>query len=247
MITLADRVKETTTSTGTGTINLGGAQTGYRTFVSGIGTTNQTDYVIADQNGANWEVGAGVVTSGSPDTLTRATVYASSNAGALVNFTAGTKDVFCVRRANAAPIYVTKTGDESRQSTTTLTGDSDLAFPVLANTLYLFEFCVFFGTPTTGGFKYDLNHSVGIGAGWLDSIHEMLVPGATAWSNIGIDNALNVVRNTVVSGADAFVRITGRLHNGANAGFVNIRWAQQASQASNTSVWNGSWVSYKGV
>jgi hypothetical protein len=89
---LADRVKETTTTTGTGTVTLLGASTGYQSF-SAIGNGNSTYYTIADQNGSNWEVGIGTYTS-SGTTLSRTTVLSSSNSGSLVSFTAGTKDVF---------------------------------------------------------------------------------------------------------------------------------------------------------
>lgn len=92
-LVLADRVKETTTSTGTTAITLAGASTGYQTFSSAVGNANTTYYTIADQSGANWEVGIGTYTSAG-DTLSRDTVLASSNAGALVIFTSGTKDVF---------------------------------------------------------------------------------------------------------------------------------------------------------
>lgn len=90
----ADRVLESSTTTGTGTFSLGGAQTGYRTFVAGIGSGNVCCYGIWNQNTNEYEVGYGTVTSGSPDTLTRTTVFTSSNSNALVNFSAGTKDVF---------------------------------------------------------------------------------------------------------------------------------------------------------
>jgi hypothetical protein len=89
---LADRVKETTTTTGTGTVTLLGASAGYQSF-SAIGNTNTTYYTIAAQTGTEWEVGIGTYTS-SGTTLARTTVISSSNAGSLVNFTAGTKDVF---------------------------------------------------------------------------------------------------------------------------------------------------------
>ena len=89
---LADRVKETTTTTGTGTVTLLGASTGFQSF-SAIGNTNTTYYTIAGQTTSEWEVGIGTYTS-SGTTLARTTVIASSNAGALVNFSAGTKDVF---------------------------------------------------------------------------------------------------------------------------------------------------------
>jgi hypothetical protein len=89
---LADRVKETTTTAGTGTVTLLGASTGYQSF-SAIGNGNTTYYTIAGQTGSEWEVGIGTYTS-SGTTLSRDTVLASSNAGSLVVFSAGTKDVF---------------------------------------------------------------------------------------------------------------------------------------------------------
>ena len=89
---LADRVKETTTTTGTGTLTLLGASTGFQSF-SAIGNTNTTYYTIAAQTGTEWEVGIGTYST-SGTTLARTTVISSSNAGSLVNFTAGTKDVF---------------------------------------------------------------------------------------------------------------------------------------------------------
>lgn len=100
-LVLADRVKETTTSTGTTAITLAGALTGYQTFSSAVGNTNTTYYTIADQSGANWEVGIGTYTSAG-NTLSRDTVLASSNAGALVTFTSGTKDVFVTYPAEKA-------------------------------------------------------------------------------------------------------------------------------------------------
>jgi hypothetical protein len=100
-LVLADRVKETTTSTGTTAITLAGAATGYQTFSSAVGDANTTYYTIADQTGANWEVGIGTYTT-IGNTLSRDTVLASSNAGSLVTFPAGTKDVFVTYPAERA-------------------------------------------------------------------------------------------------------------------------------------------------
>jgi len=91
-LVLADRVQETTTTTGTGSVTLGGAVLGYQSFAV-VGNTNTTFYCIADQGGANWEVGIGTYSTTGP-TLARTTVLASSNSGSLVNFTAGIKTVF---------------------------------------------------------------------------------------------------------------------------------------------------------
>lgn len=98
MLKLADRVKETTTTTGTGAVSLAGAAAGYRSFVSGIGNGHTCYYCIA--GGSEWEVGIGTVTDAATDTLSREKVLASSNAGALVNFSAGTKDVFVTSPAS---------------------------------------------------------------------------------------------------------------------------------------------------
>lgn len=94
MPAVADRVKETTTTIGTGTLNLDGPVSKFQSFVTGIGTGNQCYYAIVHQSAAEWEVGIGTVTDAAPDTLSRTTVLASSNAGALVSLSAGTKDVF---------------------------------------------------------------------------------------------------------------------------------------------------------
>ena len=70
-----DRVKETSTTTGTGTLNLAGAQTGFETFVAGIGNTNTTYYAIFNQGTAEFEVGIGTVTDATPDTLSRIQLF----------------------------------------------------------------------------------------------------------------------------------------------------------------------------
>jgi hypothetical protein len=91
-LNVADRVRDTTTTTGTGTITLSGTPpTGYQSF-SAVGNGNTTYYTI--NAGSQWEVGIGTYLGAGP-TLSRDTVLASSNSGSLVNFSAGTKDVFC--------------------------------------------------------------------------------------------------------------------------------------------------------
>ena len=101
---LNDRVKQTSTSTGTGTINLSAsAETGFETFVAGIGDTNSTFYCISHDGTADFEVGIGTVTDAGTDTLSRTTIISSSNSDNLVNFTAGTKTVFCTYPAKRAP------------------------------------------------------------------------------------------------------------------------------------------------
>jgi len=98
-----DRVKETSTTTGTGTFDLAGAVSGFETFVAGIGNSNTTYYAIVNQNG-EFEVGLGTVTDAGTDTLARTTIISSSNSDSAVNFSAGTKEVFCTLPASKSVI-----------------------------------------------------------------------------------------------------------------------------------------------
>ena len=95
-----DRVKETSTTTGTGTFTLAGAVVGFETFSSAIGNTNTTYYSIVNEDG-EFEVGLGTVAAG---TLARTTIISSSNSDSAVNFSSGTKDVFCTLPASKAVI-----------------------------------------------------------------------------------------------------------------------------------------------
>lgn len=96
-LVIADRVRETSTTTGTGTLTLDGAVTGFRTFSSAIGDTNTCYYTIT--LGADYEIGVGTVGAG---TLARTTILKSSNSNSAVNFGAGTKDVFVTYPADKA-------------------------------------------------------------------------------------------------------------------------------------------------
>ena len=100
-LVLNDRVKETTTTTGTGAVTLGGAVTGFEAFSAGIGNSNTTYYAIFNTGTAEFEVGLGTL-NGNSTTLTRTTVISSSNSDSAVNFTSGTKDVFCTLPASKA-------------------------------------------------------------------------------------------------------------------------------------------------
>ena len=120
-LVLNDRVKETSTTTSTGTFDLDGAVTGFEGFVAGIGTTNTTYYCIAHTTADEWEVGIGTVTDAGTDTLSRDTVISSSNSDGKVVFTAGTKDVFCTEPA-------------SKTMEMLMTGVGDIVYSSAANT-----------------------------------------------------------------------------------------------------------------
>lgn len=106
-LALKDRVKETTTTTGTGTVTLAGAASGFQSFAA-VGDGNQTFYAIVDSASGAWEVGVGTYTA-SGTTLSRTTVVSSSNAGSLVNFGAGSKDVFVTYPSSRA-VYLDAAG-----------------------------------------------------------------------------------------------------------------------------------------
>ena len=109
-LVLNDRVKETSTTTGTGTLDLAGAVTGFVSFVAGIGDTNTTYYAIYETGTDKWEVGLGTVTDATPDTLSRDTVLSNSSGNtSKINF-AGTLDVFCTLPATKT-VYLDSAGD----------------------------------------------------------------------------------------------------------------------------------------
>ena len=108
-LVLNDRVRETTTTTGTGAVALGGAVSGFETFAAGIGNSNTVYYAIVHRTAAEFEVGLGTYASAG-NTLTRTTVLASSNAGSAVNLSAGTKDVFVTYPADKS-VYLDAAGD----------------------------------------------------------------------------------------------------------------------------------------
>jgi hypothetical protein len=120
-LVINDRVKETTTTTGTGAVSLGGAVTGFETFAAGVGNSNTTYYAIVHQTAAEFEVGLGTLDGDSSD-LTRTTVISSSNSDSAVDFAAGTKDVFCTIPASKL-IFEDANNDATIGRNLTVTGD----------------------------------------------------------------------------------------------------------------------------
>ena len=126
-LVLNDRVRETTTTTGTGAVALGGAVSGFETFAAGIGNSNTVYYAIVHRTAAEFEVGLGTLDGDSSD-LTRTTPISSSNSDSAVDFSAGTKDVFCtlpasktIRESDTA--LNTPTGTTAQRSGSPAAGD----------------------------------------------------------------------------------------------------------------------------
>lgn len=101
-----DRVKETTTTTGTGNLTLAGAVAQFEAFSTNFAVNAFFYYAIVGATGTEWEVGRGYITGAT--TLVRSQVYQSSNADALVNLAAGTKDVFVTIPANFMNAVLTR-------------------------------------------------------------------------------------------------------------------------------------------
>ena len=118
---LDDRVRETSTSAGTGDLTLNGTLEGFRTFDSVLNSADTTWYCAVF--GAEWEVGLGTFTA--PATLTRTTVIRSSNGGSAVDFSAGTKDVFVTVPGSALEVLASLTtlGTAAQQDVGTGAGD----------------------------------------------------------------------------------------------------------------------------
>ena len=99
---LNDRVKETSTFTGSpGTINLAGAVDGFETFATGIGGNNETYFCISHITLTEFEVGRCTLNASGNAIISR-TIFTSSNSNSLVNFSAGTKEIFCTLPAQEA-------------------------------------------------------------------------------------------------------------------------------------------------
>ena len=108
-LVINDRVRSTTSTTGTGAVTLGGAVDGFQTFSAGIGNSNTTYYAISLNSASEWEVGLGTL-NGDSSTLTRTTVLQSSNSDNAVDFAAGAKEIFCTLPSEKA-LYLDASGD----------------------------------------------------------------------------------------------------------------------------------------
>ena len=112
-LVINDRVRETSTTSGTGTLNLAGAVTGFQTFVAGIGNSNTTYYAIFEEGTNLFEIGIGTVTDATPDTLARDTVLSNSSGDtSKISFNSGGSSilsVFCTMPASKS-VYLNASG-----------------------------------------------------------------------------------------------------------------------------------------
>jgi hypothetical protein len=153
-LVLKDRVKETTTTTGTGSFSLAGAVTGYDSFGQ-IGSGNTTYYAVYLDGGSEWEVGIGTYTS--PSTLSRDTILASSNSGSVVTFSAGQKTIWCDYPAGKA-VYTDASGSISQPivNISGITGAISTVDTIAFDTTYA-------TTLTAGQIGWNGNDTLGLG------------------------------------------------------------------------------------
>jgi hypothetical protein len=132
-LVINDRVKETSTTSGTGTFDLAGASQDFISFVSGVGNGNTTYYCITETGTDKFEVGIGTVTDATPDTLSRDTVI-SNNLGTTneIDFGSGEKEVFCTIPAKKAMSPVMNPTTYVVTHNSTLSDDQVLDSGVLA-------------------------------------------------------------------------------------------------------------------
>ena len=201
-LVLNDRVKETSTTTGTGTFSLGGAVDGFETFVAGIANGNTTYYAAVNRDADEFEVGIGTVTDASPDTLARTTIISSSNSDSAVDFSAGTKDIFVTLPAS-------KVVFEDAGSDVTLPDDL-----ILGSDSAVLKFGA--DSDTT------LTHTDGTGL-TLNSTNKLLFRDSALYINSSTDGQLDIVADTEVQIAATTIDINGAVAlNGAITGATNI-------------------------
>jgi hypothetical protein len=225
-----DRVKETSTTTGTGTFTLAGAVTGFETFSSAIGNTNTTYYAIVHTSNSEFEVGLGTVSAGA---LARTTVISSSNSDSAVDFAAGTKDVFCTLPASKS-VILDASGNivANNGSNLTALNASNLSSGTVANARLDQQLQDVAGLAVTDG-----NFIVGDGSNFVAE------NGATARTSLGLGTAAvldtgisntNVAKFTTGVADDDFLRVNGTDIEGRSASEVRSDLGLAASATTDT-------------
>ncbi len=223
-LVLKDRVKETTTTTGTGTYTLAGAVTGFEAF-SVIGNSNTTFYCCTD--GSDFEIGVGTYTS-SGTTLARTTILQSSNSDSAVSWSSGTRTIFCTLPAEKMS-FLDASGNlvAANGSALTALNASNLASGTVANARLDQQLQDVAGLAVTDG-----NFIVGDGSNFVaesgSTARTSLGLGTAAVLDTGISNT-NVAKFTSGVADNDFLRVDGTDIEGRSASEVLSDIGAQAS------------------
>ena len=246
-LVLKDRVKETSTSTGTGDFVLAGAADGFQSFTDALADGDTTYYAIED--GTDWETGLGTWTE-STSTLARTTIYESSNSGNAVDWEAGDKNVFITqpaKRAGTIPAYT-----QISELPTVGLNSGDIAFVSSANRLYLsngsgwFSVAVVNQTPTVSGnsASYTLANDgtattvtlTGTDPEGFALTWSATTSGDTSAATVtNVDNVFTITPSTNTSDA-GIITVTFRASDGVNIGTASSEFKLQFVHAAWKSV-----------
>ena len=203
-LVISDRIKESSTTTGTGTLTLGGAVTGFETFTANLSNGDTTYYCCTDNT--DFEVGLGTFTS-SGTTLARTTILASSNSNNAVNWSSGTRTVFCTLPA-AKTVFLDASGNTSVSGSVTagsfVIGSADInendlesIDGITAGTVAASKAAVVDTNKDITGFR-NVTLTGELDAGSLDVSGDADIDGTTNLDIVDIDGAVSIDAATTI-------------------------------------------------
>jgi len=228
-LVISDRIKESSTTTGTGTLTLGGALTGFETFTANLSNGDTTYYCCTDNT--DFEVGLGTFTT-SGTTLARTTILASSNSNNAVNWSSGTRTVFCTLPA-AKTVFLDASGNTSVSGSVTagsfVIGSADInendlesIDGITAGTVAASKAAVVDTNKDITGFR-NVTLTGELDAGSLDVSGDADIDGTTNLDIVDIDGAVSIDATTTI-GTDNKIqfRDTGLYINSSTDGQLDL-------------------------
>ena len=228
-LVISDRIKESSTTTGTGTLTLGGAVTGFETFTANLSNGDTTYYCCTDNT--DFEVGLGTFTS-SGTTLARTTILASSNSNNAVNWSSGTRTVFCTLPA-AKTVFLDASGNTSVSGSVTagsfVIGSADInendlesIDGITAGTVAASKAAVVDTNKDITGFR-NVTLTGELDAGSLDVSGDADIDGTTNLDIVDIDGAVSIDATTTIGTNNKLqFRDTGLYINSSTDGQLDL-------------------------